>query len=106
MYVDVYQSKNIWLYLQITRCHQAGYTCDCITSLVILLKNVLSLSMSVRQSRNGILIGIMWMIDFSDMSRLTDLIDTALTIPNVKLADPAIFLSSWIKLFSYCNTLS
>lgn len=40
------------------------------------------------------------------MSKLIDPIDVIFTILNVKLADPAMFLSSWAKMLSCCNTLN
>lgn len=75
--------------------YQAGCIYDYITLLVILFKNTPSLSRSARYSRNGILTDTMWKITgLNSLSGLTDLIDVILTILNIKLADPAIFLSS------------
>lgn len=51
--------------------------------------------MSARQSKNRLLIGAIWnVISPSDMSKLTDPINIALQILNIKLANPALFLSS------------
>lgn len=82
-------------------------SCIDITSLVILLKNAPSLSMSARHSKNRVLTSTMWnVIDPNSICKLTNSIDIALLIPNIKLADPSIFLSSWTKISSYCNALS
>lgn len=40
------------------------------------------------------------------MSRMTDLIDIVLLILNAKLANSAMFLSSWIEILSCCNTVT
>ena len=88
-----------------TRYCQVG--CICITSLVILLKNTPSLFISARHSKNRVLTDTIWnVIDPSGISRLTDPINVTLLIPNIKFADPAIFLSSWIVISSCYNALS
>ncbi len=62
---------------------------------MILLKNVSYLFMSVRQSKNKILTGIISnLINLSNVFKLTDLINTALLILNIKLTNLAIFLLS------------
>ena len=88
-----------------TECRQVG--CIFITSLLILLKNALSLSILARYSKNGVLTGTIWnVIDPNSISKLIDPIDVILLILNIKLADPAIFLLSWIVISSCYNTLS
>lgn len=63
--------------------------------------------MSVRQNKNEMLTGTMWnIINPNDVSRLTDLINAVLPIPNIKLADPAMFLSSYRKVLRYYNTFN
>ena len=51
--------------------------------------------MSAKHSKNGVLTSTIWkVIGPSGMSRLIDLIDAALLILNIKLADLAVFLLS------------
>ena len=51
--------------------------------------------MSAKQSKNIVLIDTIWnMIDPIGVSKITKPIDAILPIPNVKLADSAVFLSS------------
>lgn len=60
-----------------------------------MLKNHLYLSILARQSKNKILIRIIWkIIDPNNISKLIDLIDIVLPILNIKLANWAVFLSS------------
>lgn len=40
------------------------------------------------------------------MFKLIHLIDIALLIFNIKLADPTIFLLNWIKILNCCNILN
>lgn len=40
------------------------------------------------------------------MSKLTNLIDEILLIPNLKFADPAMFLSNYTEVSNYGNTFS
>ena len=85
----------------------AGCNGDCITSLVMLLKNAPSLSILARHGKNVVLTGTRWKISGpSGVSRLTDLIDKALAISNVKFVNSAIVLLSWTEVSSCCNTLS
>lgn len=84
-----------------------GHIYNYITSLVILLKSALSLFMSAKHNKNGVMTGTMWnIINSSGISRLTDLIDVVLLISNVKLANLAVFLSSWKRISSYYNALN
>lgn len=46
------------------------------------------------------------MIDFINISRITNLMNEAFLIANIKLADLAPFLSSWTKLSNYYNTFN
>lgn len=76
-----------------------GCVCDCITWLVILLKNALYLSISAKQSKNRVLTRTMGnIICLNGMSKLTDPIDAKFSILNVKLANLAVFLLSWIEV--------
>lgn len=62
---------------------------------MILWKNTLSLFRYAKQSKNGVLTSTMWnIIDLSNISESTDLINIVLFISNGKLADPAMFLLS------------
>ena len=45
-------------------------------------------------------------MDFSSMSKLIDSIDIIFLISNIKLANPAIFLSNWTEISSCYNTLN
>ena len=90
-----------------TRWDQRDCICDCITWLIILLKNAPSLFISAGHSRNRVLTGTMWnIINFISMSKITNLIDVVLSLPNVKLANPALFLSSCIEVLNCCNTFN
>lgn len=72
-----------------------------------LLKNIPSLSISARHIKNGVLKSIIWnVIDPSGISRLTDLIDEILPIPNVEVADLAVVLSSCTEVSNCYNILS
>lgn len=74
---------------------------------MILLKNALCLSISAKQSKNKVLIKTMWNVIYSsNISKLTDLINVALFISNIKLAELAVFLLSWIEVSSCCNTFN
>lgn len=46
------------------------------------------------------------MINSISVFQITNPINVIFSIPNVKLADPAVFFSSWIEVSSYCNTFS
>ncbi len=71
---------------------------------MILLKKTSCLSISARHSKNGVLIGIIWNItNPKSVSRSIDLIDTTLSIPNIKFANLAKFLSSQTDISSYYN---
>ena len=71
---------------------------------MILLEDVLSLFISVGYNKKKILIStILNIIDFNGMFRLTDPINAVLPIPNLKLVNLTVFLSSWIKISNYCN---
>lgn len=60
-----------------------------------MLKNTSSLSISAKHSKNEVLTDSMWnVIVFNSVSKIINPMDVALPIPNVKLADPAMFFSS------------
>lgn len=46
------------------------------------------------------------MIDLIGIFKITDLIDIALSILNVILVDPAVFLWSWMEVSSCCKVFS
>lgn len=105
--MEIYHNKNTWPYFWITRWQQAGYICDCITWLVILLNKALCLSISAKHSKNGMLTRTMWdVINLKGVSRLIDLIDVMFLISNIKFANPAISLSSWTDISSCCSAFN
>lgn len=71
------------------------------------MKNVVSLWISAKLKRNWVLLKTIknW-IGPDIVSRFTDPIHAALSIPNVKLSDQAVFLSSEIEISSSSNAFS
>lgn len=81
--------------------------CDCITQLVILLKNAPSLFILARHNRNKVLTGTIWNVtDLIGMSKMTNSINVVFLISNVKLADLAIFLSNCIEVLNSYNAFN
>ena len=63
--------------------------------------------MSARQTKNGVLTRTIWnVISPSDIFKLTNPINAAFLISNVKLANPAVFLLSWTKVSSCYNAFN
>lgn len=61
-----------------------NYIDDCITWILILLKNAQSLSILAQQSQNSVLIGIMWnVINLNKLFMLTDPINTTFQISDI-----------------------
>lgn len=72
-----------------------------------MLKNIPRLSISARYIKIGVLKSIMWnVIDPSNVSKLTYLIDEVLPILKVKFPDSSIVLLSCIEVSYYCNAFS
>lgn len=69
--------------------------------------NVSCLSMSARQNKNRVLTEIIWNVtNLDEVSKLTDPINAAFLISNVKLANTALFLSAWTALLSCYNAFN
>lgn len=78
--------------------------CVSIMWLVILFKNAPTLFLSTGHSKNGELTGTIGNIMTAiSVSKITNLMDTAFSITNRKLADSAIFSSSWTEVSISCN---
>ena len=74
---------------------------------MILLKNAWSLFILAKLSKTGILIGIIWnKINFIRMFKMTNLINIAFLILNIKLAYSAIFLSSYTNILNCYNVFN
>lgn len=70
--------------------------------MVILLKNASSLSISTKLNKNWVLTNTIWnLVNPIGVSRITDLIDIVVSIPNIKLIDGTVFLSSETEVSSY-----